>query len=86
MYGDSMVSYTSIQILPETREKLAGLKQSSRETYDEVLNKLMELIPKGDDEGEYTEEFRLGLLNARLELMRGGRGVPMEKLKKKLGL
>lgn len=86
MYGDWRVGYTSIQILPETRKKLASLKQGSRETYDELLNKLLELIPAGDEEGEYTDEFRIGLLNARLELKRGGRGVSMEKLKKKLGL
>lgn len=79
-----MAGYTSIQILPETRQKLAGLKRG-RETYDELLNKLLELIPKGDDEGEYTDEFRLGLLNARLDL-KHGRVISHQELKKRLGL
>lgn len=77
--------YTSIQILPKTRERLSQLKATPRETYDELLNKLLELVPSGDDEGEYTDEFRIGLLNARLDLKRG-RTVSYGELKKKLGL
>ncbi|MFQ5405923.1 MAG: hypothetical protein ACE5DI_02075 [Candidatus Micrarchaeia archaeon] len=77
--------YTSIQINPSTRKKLALLKGGSRETYDEVLNKLLELIPTRDDEGEYTNEFRMGLLNARLDLKRGNT-ISHAELKKRLGL
>lgn len=80
-----MVSYTSIQILPMTRKKLANLKQSPRETYDELLNKLLELIPEGDEEGVYTSEFRLGLLNARLDL-KNKRAISHSELKKSLGI
>ncbi len=70
MYSDCM-TYTSIQIQPETREKLAHLKSTARETYDELRNKRFALVPSRDDEGAYTEEFRLGLLNARLETVQG---------------
>ena len=76
---------TTIQLAPETRERLAGLKQSPRETYDELLNKLLDLIPSGDDEGAYGAAFRVGLLNARLEI-RAGRTVRHEELKRRLGL
>ncbi len=62
------MSYTSIQIRPETRIKLAKLKSHPRETYDEIINKLIDLIPSGDDEGEYTNEFRVALLRARLDI------------------
>ena len=80
-----MVAYTSIQLLPQTRLKLAGFKASGRETYDDVLNKLMMLVPEGDDEGKYTEEFRIGLLNAKLDLMRGN-VISHAEVKKRLGL
>ena len=80
-----MVSITTIQITPATRERLARLKSSPRETYDELLNKLLALIPEGDDEGRYTEEFRVGLLNARIDL-RKGRVVDHDQVKKQLGL
>ena len=80
-----MVAYTSIQLMPDTRLRLASLKSSERETYDEVLNKLLELVPKGDDEGEYRGEFRIGLLNAKLDL-RNRHIISHDELKKKLGL
>ena len=80
-----MVAYTSIQLLPATRMRLANLKSSERETYDEILNKLMMLVPKGDDEGEYTDEFRVSILNARLDLIRGNT-ISLKEAKKRLGL
>jgi hypothetical protein len=88
LYNESIggyVDYTSIQILPYTRIKLASLKSSERETYDQILNKLMQLVPEGDDEGKYAEDFRIGLLNAKLDL-RHGRAISHADLKRKLGL
>ena len=45
----------------------------------------MMLVPEGDNEGKYTEEFRVGLLNARLDLMRGN-VISHAEAKKRLGL
>lgn len=80
-----MGSITTIQLSPTTRDRLSRLKSNPRETYDELLNKLLALIPEGDDEGRYTEEFRIGLLNARIDI-REGRLVSHEQVKKQLGL
>ncbi|MBS3068948.1 hypothetical protein J4441_01135 [Candidatus Micrarchaeota archaeon] len=79
------MGYTTIQILPSTRLRLSNLKSSERETYDNLLNKLMELVPEGDEEGKYSEEFRIGLLNAKLDLRRG-KAIPHDALKRQLGL
>ncbi|MBS3070060.1 hypothetical protein J4220_00960 [Candidatus Micrarchaeota archaeon] len=79
------MAYTSIQILPKTKEKLALLKGSPRETYDELLNKLLELVPEGDEEGKYKRDFRIGLLEARLDL-KHGRVFTGNEVKKRLGL
>ncbi|MFZ0829669.1 MAG: hypothetical protein WCB18_01835 [Thermoplasmata archaeon] len=76
---------TTIQVTPATRGRLAALKSSPRETYDELLNKLLALIPRGDDEGTYSDAFRMGLLNARLDI-RSGRLTEHEQIKKRLGL
>ena len=76
---------TSIQIDSKTRERLARLKASPRETYDELLNKLFALVPEGDDEGRYSRAFRVGLLEARLDI-RQGRTLAHEDVKKRLGL
>ena len=76
--------YTSIQISSGTRERLAGLK-ANRETYDDILNKLLKLVPEGDDEGKYTQAFRMSLLNAELDF-RAGRTTPLSEAKKSLGI
>lgn len=79
------MAYTSIQITPKTRKKLSLFKQDERETYDTLLNKFMQLIPEGDNEGKYTELFRIGLLNAKIEIKKG-ETVSHEQVKKSLGL
>ena len=76
---------TTIQISPKTRARLAGLKTSPRETYDEVLAKLLSLVPDGDEEGRYTQAFRVGLLQARLDI-KAGRTTDHETVKRRLGL
>ena len=76
---------TTIQVDRSTREKLARLKSHPRETYDELLNKLLALIPEGDDEGTYTHAFRMGLLNARLDI-KEGRVATHGNVKRRLGL
>ena len=76
---------TMIRLSSETRNRLARLKSRSRETYDEVLNKLLALVPEGDEEGVYSQSFRVGLLSARLDL-KEGRVVDHECVEKRLGL
>ncbi len=76
---------TSIQLDAKTRKKLAGLKAHRRESYDDVIGKLMRLIPESDDEGRYTAEFRAGLLQARIESLEG-RTYSMGEVTRLLGL
>jgi predicted transcriptional regulator len=79
------MAVTTIQINAATRRKLARLKSSPRETYDDVLNRLLALVPAGDEEGVYSDGFRLGLLEARLDI-REGRLVDHEEVKRRLAL
>lgn len=76
---------TTIQLSPTTRERLAALKSTPRETYDELLNKLLALVPRGDEEGTYTDSFRIGLLDAHLDV-RAGRIVKHDEVKRRLSL
>ncbi len=88
MYNKSIsgyMSYTTIQISAETRARLAKMKSYERETYDELLNSLLDLVPSGDDEGEYTDEFRASLVRS-LSDFRHGRTHSLEDVKKKLGI
>ena len=76
---------TTIQVTEETRNRLSRLKSSPRETYDELLGKLLALVPEGDEEGRYSEAFRVGLLSARLDI-KEGRLTDHREVKKRLGL
>ena len=52
------MTYTSIQITPETRIRLQKLKEYSRETYDEIINKLMQLVPEENEHGKISDHER----------------------------
>jgi hypothetical protein len=45
----------------------------------------MSLIPQGDEEGEYSDEFKFSLLNAKLDVKQN-RVIRHEQLKRKLGV
>jgi hypothetical protein len=76
---------TTIQIDSRTRERLSHLKASPHETYDEVLNRLLSLLPQGDDEGPYTDAFKIGLLIAKCDL-KSGNLVDHSEVRKRVGL
>ena len=75
----------TLRVTKETRDRLARLKSSPRETYGDVLAKLLALLPEGDEEGRYSEAFRVGLLNAGLDI-KEGRLTDLREVKKRLGL
>ena len=79
------MSYTTIQISKSTREKLNKLRPYKRATYDEIIDTLVDLIPEGDEEGEYTDDFRASLLRSLLDI-KNGRTYTASEVKKKLGL
>ena len=77
--------YTTVRVAEKTKEKIEALKEYKRETIDDVLNKLLALVPEGDEEGEYTTEFRAGLLQSLIE-SKQGKSIPLSQVKKELGL
>lgn len=79
------MAYTTIQIEESTRTRLAELKISTRETYDQLLNALLDLVPSGDEEGKYTKEFRASLVRALADV-KHGRTYSSEDVRKSLGL
>ena len=79
------MDYTTIQIDKHTRKELNQLKAYPRQTYDSLISSLLELVPNGDDEGEYTDKFRASMLQGLLDL-KLNRTTSHEELKKKLGI
>jgi hypothetical protein len=77
--------YSTVRVANVTKEKIESLKVYKRESMDDVLNKLLALVPEGDDEGKYTSEFRAGLLQSLVE-SKMGKTITHEQLKKELGL
>jgi len=80
-----MQQTTTIQVTKQLKGKLDKLKQHPRESYSEVIGMLLDMVPKGDEEGEYTDEFRLAWLRGEMDLL-AGRTVSMAEAKKRLGL
>ncbi|MBI5224040.1 hypothetical protein HY990_06500 [Candidatus Micrarchaeota archaeon] len=78
------MEYTTIQISKDTRERMSQLR-INRQTYDDLLRALLDLIPLGDDEGSYTPEFRASLLRGLLDI-RHGRTYSLEQAKTMLGI
>jgi hypothetical protein len=84
-YAVTLSVLTTIRVAPATRDRLSALKSTPRETYDELLNKLLSLVPSGDDEGRYKDAFQTGLLSAHLDI-RAGRLTDHDQVKRRLGL
>lgn len=76
---------TTIRLETGTKKALESLKDHRRESFDDVISKLLVLVPGGDDEGRYSNEFRAGLLEALFEAKQG-KTVPFDRVKKELGL
>jgi hypothetical protein len=68
-----------------TRARIRRLKSGPREKDDEVIRRLLALLPDGDEEGRYTDAFLIGLLNSRFDIRRG-RLVSLAEVKGRLGL
>ncbi len=79
------MDYTTIQIDKRTRSRLTKMRFHPRQTYDALLNGLMDLVPKGDDEGEYTDAFRASLLRGLIDI-RQGRTRSSAEVRKRLGI
>jgi len=80
-----MSEYTTILIHKETREKLATMKDYARESYEEIINKLITVYEKLQSEGELTEETKKDIEIARAQ-GRAGKGISTKEMMAKLGL
>ena len=76
---------TTVTLNKQTREKLENVKEHPRETLDETINRLLNYYQFGDDEGEYTEDFKKRLVEADRQIKKG-QTVSLEDIAKKHGL
>ncbi len=72
---------TTIQIKEKTLEKLKYFKEYSKESYDEIINKLINLL----EEGELTEYATKKIISG-LEDVKKGRVIGLDTYAKKRGI
>lgn len=72
---------TTIQVKDDTLERLKFFKGSAKESYDEVINKALDEIEEGMLSDETLEDIRTGLRE-----IKEGKGEPIEKVAKELGI
>ena len=72
---------TTIQINLETLEKLKALKNSERQSYDEVLNNLIDNCEEDSLSEEEIEDIKIALENVKR-----GKVKPIEQVARELGI
>ncbi len=72
---------TTIQIKDSTLEKLRNLKASPRESYDELINNMID-----ETEAEILTEKEIAEIKEGLEDVRMGRILPIEEVAKDFGV
>lgn len=78
-----MVKTTTIQIPSELRSKLEGLKDYSRETYADVIEKLVDIV--AEEQMELSEETKRDIAEANKRI-KAGKFVTESEMKRRLGL
>ena len=72
---------TTIQINLETLERLKALKSMERQSYDEVLNNLLDNCEEESLSEEEIEDIKIALENVK-----GGKVKPIEQVARELGI
>ncbi len=72
---------TTIQVKDSTLDRLKFFKESSKESYDEVINKVLDEVEEGVLSDEALDDIRIGLME-----IKEGKGESIEKVAKELGI
>lgn len=72
---------TTIQIKRATLDRLKYFKEYTKESYDELINKVLDEI----EEGQLTDEALNDIIEAKKEI-REGKGQKIEDVAKELGI
>lgn len=72
---------TTVQVKEQTLERLKFFKGSSKESYDEIINKVLDEV----EEGELTDDA-IADIKTGLREIREGKGKAIEEVAKEFGL
>ncbi len=76
-----MMEKTTIQLNSQTLERLKFLKNFERQSYDDLLNNLLDGYEEETLSSEEIEEIQKGL-----EDVKAGRTIPIEQVAKEMGI
>ena len=74
---------TTIQINKDTKTKLDNLKDYNRESYEEIIEKLLDIV--AEEDMELSEQTKKEIEEARKEF-RAGKGISFKEVKRKAGI
>lgn len=80
-----MGEYTTVLVHKGTKQRLEDMKEYAKESYDEVINKLITLIKIMKDEGKLSDETIKDIEEARNQIKKG-KGIGTKELMAKLGI
>jgi len=80
-YNNYITMQTTIQVKDKTLKRLKFFKEYSKESYDEIINKLIGIA----EEGELTD-LAVQRIRSGLEDIKAGRVVSLESYAKKRGI
>ncbi|MBI4439791.1 hypothetical protein HY638_02365 [Candidatus Woesearchaeota archaeon] len=72
---------TTVQLKDQTLERLKYFKEASKESYDEIINKILDDVEEGELSDETIEDLKKGIRE-----IRGGKGESIEDVAKELGI
>ncbi len=72
---------TTIQVKDGTLKRLKYFKEHDKESYDEIINKVLDDVEEGELTEEAVEDIKIGLRE-----IREGKGEPIEKIAKEFGV
>ncbi len=80
-----MSDYTTILVHKETKDRLSSMKDYAKESYEEVINKLITVYEKLKSEGKLREKTKKDIEIARKQI-KEGKGISTKQLMTELGL
>lgn len=72
---------TTIQIKKQTLERLKYFKEHNKESYDEIINKVLDDVEEGELTEGAIEDIKMGLREVK-----EGKGETIEKVAKEFGV
>ena len=73
--------HTTIQIKNQTLERLKFFKETTKESYDEIINKILDEIEEGDLTEQTIEDIKTGLKE-----IKEGKGESIESVANEFGV